>query len=164
MFNHVSRRSLLASTLIGLMALAGCGGGVQEKIQSQSIVGTWNLRSVTVEGETISCPGSKNEDGEEISCGEGTVRFGLDKSFIMDGNFYGGVRVLQRGTWDINGSALTLTINEVGEDRDNDGVVEESEIERLPQALSFDVGLSGDRLTLRGRGESQGIDLNFEKD
>jgi hypothetical protein len=159
-----SAKAVLPPLLLALSALAGCGGGGTDRLLDQSIAGTWRLRSVTVDDRTINCPGTLDEGEEETSCGEGTVRFGLDKSFTMDGRFYGGILVLQRGTWDINGSALTLTINEAGEDRDNDGVVEENELETLPQPLSFDVGLSGDRLTLRGRGENAGTDLNFEKD
>ena len=162
-FTRFSPKALVPSCLLALTALAGCGGGGTDRLLDQSIAGTWRLKSVTVDDRTINCPGTLNEGEEETSCGEGTVRFGLDKSFTMDGHFYGGILVLQRGTWDINGSALTLTINEAGEDRDNDGVVEENELETLPQPLSFDVGLSGDRLTFRGRGENAGTDLNFEK-
>lgn len=153
--------SVLASFF---MVLAGCGGGSDPlDLGSQSVVGTWRLKSVTVDDRTITCPGTGNNGGETVSCGEGTVRFGLDRSLEMVGDFYGGVLVRQTGSWGLNGSALTLTFTEAGEDTDNDGVVEANEMHPLPQPLVFNVGLSGDQLTLQGIGDNDS-DLTFEKD
>ena len=157
------RKRIIAPAFLSLLALAGCGGDDPFNLGEQSVAGTWRLRSATVDGRTINCPGSFGGD-EEDSCGEGTVRFGLDKSFVMDGEFYGGVLVRQTGTWDVNGNALSISITDAGEDTDKDGVVEDEEMRRLPETLTFDVGLEGDRLTLRGRGEDQGTDLTFEKE
>ena len=160
----VKPKTILASLVISLAVLSGCGGDSDPlDLSSQSIAGTWRLRSATVGGQTITCSGTGNNGGNGPSCGEGTVRFGLDKSFVMDGRFYGGFLALQRGTWDIQNGALVLSIREAGTDTDGDGTVEESEIQTLPQPLTVGVGLSGDRLTLRGLGSNGSTDLTFER-
>ena len=96
--------------LIGLICLAGCGGGdgavnAGNGGIGNTIVGKWSASTIQAPGGVAqSCPTSVTVGGIQYACGL------VDTRVYHDGGAYDEVLGGQRGTWTVNGNTLTVAI------------------------------------------------------
>jgi hypothetical protein len=140
---------LLILALFALLVPAGCGDDPEENLADEwgdFLVGTWQLVSISVQDQSIACPGEiEVEEGVWVGCGEMTTVFGLQGFFRTDMYWHERYSRME-GSWRLVRNELVLEATEGGES--DTGPVEDAEMQRLEPAVTtaFTLQRSGDRL------------------
>jgi len=151
-----SERCLLLILALPALLLfpAGCGEDSGESLQQEwadFLAGTWQLRSMSFQGQSTACPGQiEIGEGEYVECGEMTAIFRLQGTFRMDA--YNQTYLRMEGTWRVAGNQLLLEATESG--TSDTGPVEDADMEALepPLPLAFILQRFGDLLGLTDAG------------
>ena len=135
-------------------SIAGCGGGDSNggTAAPPSIVGRYQVASISGQGITTPCPGERDlGNGQSISCGTITADFRADNTVTLTTREDGTLSDA-RGTYRLSGNNLSGTFTQIGSDTNGNNVIEASEVrpvgtndEMFPDAT---VAIEASRLTL----------------
>jgi hypothetical protein len=116
---------MLALAGVALLGVASCGddgGGGAPQLASE-LFGTWDLVSIEAAEMIEPCPGEiVLSDEDAVSCGTQETTFNSDGTFVEIettdelGDLF---NFRSEGTWSTQGSALTLTYRQEGEDENS---------------------------------------------
>ncbi len=109
--------------MAGSGGMGGDGGAGGAPQLASELFGTWDLVSIEASGMTTDCPGEiELSDTEAVSCGTQETTFNSDGTFVeieTTDELGDPFDFRSEGTWSTQGSTLTLTYRQEGEDENS---------------------------------------------